>query len=83
MLEREVQVGFRYAGFGRGCVDRLDRIRHSALPATENQRGVNAAERKVIAHDVFSVNIAAEHVMSNNFAFGGINTSLIFSRYGS
>ena len=27
--------------------------------------------------------IAAEHVMSNNFAFGGINTSLIFSRYGS
>ena len=28
-------------------------------------------------------NIAAEHVMSNNFAFGGINTSLIFSRYES
>jgi 3-oxoacyl-[acyl-carrier-protein] synthase II len=28
-------------------------------------------------------NIAAEHVMSNNFAFGGINTSLIFSRYGN
>jgi 3-oxoacyl-[acyl-carrier-protein] synthase II len=24
-----------------------------------------------------------EHVMSNNFAFGGINTSLIFSRYRS
>ena len=28
-------------------------------------------------------NIAAEHVMSKNFAFGGINTSLIFSRYGN
>jgi 3-oxoacyl-[acyl-carrier-protein] synthase II len=26
--------------------------------------------------------IAAEHVMSNNFAFGGVNTSLIFSRWG-
>ncbi len=26
-------------------------------------------------------NIAAEHVMSNNFAFGGINTSLIFRRW--
>jgi 3-oxoacyl-[acyl-carrier-protein] synthase II len=25
--------------------------------------------------------IVAEHVMSNNFAFGGINTSLIFSRW--
>jgi 3-oxoacyl-(acyl-carrier-protein) synthase len=23
-----------------------------------------------------------EHVMSNNFAFGGVNTSLIFSRWG-
>jgi 3-oxoacyl-[acyl-carrier-protein] synthase II len=27
--------------------------------------------------------IDAEHVMSNNFAFGGINTSLIFGRAGS
>jgi len=26
--------------------------------------------------------IDAEHVMSNNFAFGGINTSLIFKRWG-
>ena len=25
--------------------------------------------------------IAARHVMSNNFAFGGVNTSLIFRRY--
>ncbi len=27
-------------------------------------------------------NIDCEYVMSNNFAFGGINTSLIFKRYG-
>jgi 3-oxoacyl-[acyl-carrier-protein] synthase II len=26
--------------------------------------------------------LAVEHVMSNNFAFGGVNTSLIFSRWG-
>jgi 3-oxoacyl-[acyl-carrier-protein] synthase II len=26
-------------------------------------------------------NIEAEYVMSNNFAFGGINTSLIFRRW--
>jgi 3-oxoacyl-[acyl-carrier-protein] synthase II len=26
-------------------------------------------------------NIDAEYVMSNNFAFGGINTSLVFSRW--
>jgi 3-oxoacyl-[acyl-carrier-protein] synthase II len=25
--------------------------------------------------------LAVEHVMSNNFAFGGVNTSLIFSRW--
>jgi 3-oxoacyl-[acyl-carrier-protein] synthase II len=28
-------------------------------------------------------NIDTEYVMSNNFAFGGINTSLIFSRWKS
>jgi 3-oxoacyl-[acyl-carrier-protein] synthase II len=27
--------------------------------------------------------IACEHVVSNNFAFGGVNTSLIFKRYGA
>lgn len=27
--------------------------------------------------------LEVNHVMSNNFAFGGINTSLIFSRYGN
>ena len=26
-------------------------------------------------------NLEAEYIMSNNFAFGGINTSLIFKRY--
>jgi 3-oxoacyl-[acyl-carrier-protein] synthase II len=28
-------------------------------------------------------NISAEHVMSNNFAFGGVNTSLVFRRWES
>ncbi|MDD1606891.1 MAG: hypothetical protein LUP96_09405, partial [Methylococcaceae bacterium] len=27
--------------------------------------------------------LACEYVMSNNFAFGGINTSLIFKRWHS
>lgn len=30
----------------------------SAFPATKNQRGVDAAERKVIAHNIFRINIA-------------------------
>ena len=27
--------------------------------------------------------LETEHVMSNNFAFGGINTSLVFKRFSS
>lgn len=26
--------------------------------------------------------LEVEHVMSNNFAFGGVNTSLVFRRWG-
>ena len=39
----------------------------------------NCGELDYIANE--GRNIDTEYVMSNNFAFGGINTSLIFKRY--
>ena len=36
--------------------------------------------RRSTTSSATGASIDAEHVMSNNFAFGGINTSLIFRR---
>jgi len=41
----------------------------------------NCAELDYIQHEDRSID--CQYVMSNNFAFGGINTSLIFKRYSS
>ena len=53
-------------------------MRESNFVATANLSEVDPACAELDYISGSSRNIQAEHLMSNNFAFGGINTSLIF-----
>ncbi|KZC97863.1 MULTISPECIES: beta-ketoacyl-ACP synthase [unclassified Thalassospira] len=56
----------------------LEMMRESNFVATANLSEVDPACAELDYISGSARNIQAEHLMSNNFAFGGINTSLIF-----
>jgi len=60
----------------------LEMMRDGWFAPTVNLHNVDprCAELDYIQHT--GRHLDAEHVMSNNFAFGGINTSLVFRRFG-
>jgi 3-oxoacyl-[acyl-carrier-protein] synthase II len=59
----------------------MEMMNHGWFAPTINLENIDerCAELDYIVGD--GRDLVVEHVMSNNFAFGGINTSLIFSRY--
>jgi len=61
----------------------LEMMRESSFVATANLSEVDPACAELDYISGSPRNIQAKHLMSNNFAFGGINTSLIFEVEGN
>ncbi len=64
----------------RGVDDHRDDARGLVRPDAQPDRGRPALRASWTTSPATAARSQTDHVMSNNFAFGGINTSLIFKR---
>lgn len=90
MFDRAVPIHTLKGHFGHslgacGAIEAwlgLEMMRERNFIPTANLSQVDPACAELDYISASSRNIHAEHLMSNNFAFGGINTSLIFKYEG-